>query len=65
VKEDRGRDLSRQIEQLDAQIDALVYKLHELTEEEIAGVAGRWVSNREGDYDALSREADRIARPQI
>jgi hypothetical protein len=34
-KEDRRHDLARQIEQLDAQIDALVYELYGLTEEEI------------------------------
>ncbi len=36
LKEDRRHDLARQIEQLDAQIDALVYELYGLTEEEIA-----------------------------
>jgi type I restriction-modification system DNA methylase subunit len=35
-KEDRRHDLARRIEQLDAQIDALVYELYGLTEEEIA-----------------------------
>jgi hypothetical protein len=40
LKEDRRHDLARQIEQLDAQIDALVYELYGLTEEEIAVVEG-------------------------
>jgi hypothetical protein len=39
-KEDRRHDLARQIKQLDAQIDALVYELYGLTEEEIAVVEG-------------------------
>jgi hypothetical protein len=41
LKEDRRHDLARQIERLDAQIDALVYELYGLTEEEIAVVEGR------------------------
>jgi hypothetical protein len=40
LKEDRRHDLARQIAQLDAQIDALVYELYGLTEEEIAVVEG-------------------------
>jgi len=40
-KEDRRHDLARQIEQLDAQIDALVYELYGLTEEEIKVVEGQ------------------------
>jgi hypothetical protein len=35
LKEDRRHDLARHIERLDAQIDALVYELYGLTEEEI------------------------------
>ena len=35
LKEDRRHDLARRIEQLDAQIDVLVYELYDLTEEEI------------------------------
>ena len=38
---DSRHDLARQIERLDAQIDALVYELYGLTEEEIAVVEGR------------------------
>jgi type I restriction-modification system DNA methylase subunit len=38
---DIRHDLARQIEQLDAQIDALVYELYGLTEGEIAVVEGR------------------------
>ena len=38
---DSRHDLARQIERLDAQIDALVYDLYGLTEEEIAVVEGR------------------------
>jgi phosphate uptake regulator len=34
--EDRRHDLAREIENLDAQIDQLVYELYGLTEEEIA-----------------------------
>ena len=41
LKEDRRHDLARQIEQLDAQIDALVYGLYGLTEKEIGVVEGR------------------------
>jgi len=40
LKEDRRHDLARQIERLDAQIDALVYELYGLTEEEIEIVEG-------------------------
>jgi hypothetical protein len=40
LKEDRRHDLARQIAQLDAQIDALVYELYGLTEEEVAVVEG-------------------------
>ena len=39
-KEDRRHDLARQIERLDAQIDALVYELYGLTEEETEIVQG-------------------------
>jgi predicted lipase len=39
-KEDRRHDLARRIERLDAEIDALVYELYGLTEEEIAIVEG-------------------------
>jgi hypothetical protein len=39
-KEDRRHDLARQIARLDAEIDALVYELYGLTEEEIAIVEG-------------------------
>jgi hypothetical protein len=39
-KEDRRHDLARQIDATDAQIDALVYELYGLTEEEIAIVEG-------------------------
>jgi type I restriction-modification system DNA methylase subunit/DNA-binding transcriptional MerR regulator len=46
-KEDRRHDLARQIEQLDAQIDALVYELYGLTEEEIAMMEGRQTSSEE------------------
>ena len=35
LKEDRRHDLARQIERLDAEIDALVFGLYGLTEEEI------------------------------
>jgi len=38
LKEDRRYDLARCIERLDAEIDALVYALYGLTEEEIAVV---------------------------
>jgi len=38
---DSRHNLARQIERLDAQIDALVYELYGLTEEEIAVVEGR------------------------
>jgi len=38
---DSRHDLARQIERLDAQIDALVYELYGLTEEEIVVVEGR------------------------
>ena len=38
LKEDRRHDLARRIERLDAEIDALVYELYELTEEEIGVV---------------------------
>jgi hypothetical protein len=38
---DARHDLARQIEQLDAQIDALVYQLYGLTVEEIALVEGQ------------------------
>jgi len=38
---DSRHDLARRIERLDAQIDALVYELYGLTEEEIAVVEGR------------------------
>jgi hypothetical protein len=38
---DSRHDLARQIERLDAQVDALVYELYGLTEEEIAIVEGR------------------------
>jgi hypothetical protein len=38
---DARHDLARQIEQLDAQIDALVYELYGLTVEEIALVEGQ------------------------
>lgn len=41
LKEDRRHDLARHIERLDAQIDALVYELYGLTEEEIGVVEGR------------------------
>ena len=41
LKEDRRHDLARRIEQLDAQIDALVYELYGLTDDEIALVEGR------------------------
>ena len=41
LKEGRRHDLARRIERLDAEIDALVYELYELTEEEIAIVEGR------------------------
>jgi phosphate uptake regulator len=44
---DVRHDLARQIEQLDAQIDALVYELYGLTEEEIAVVEGRQTSPKE------------------
>jgi hypothetical protein len=39
-KEDRRYDLARQVGRLDAQIDALVYELYGLTEEEIKVVEG-------------------------
>jgi hypothetical protein len=38
---DARHDLARQVEQLDAQIDALVYELYGLTQEEIAIVEGQ------------------------
>ncbi len=41
MKEDRRHDLARRIERLDAEIDALVYELYGLTEEEIGVVEGR------------------------
>lgn len=41
LKENRRHDLARQIKQLDAQIDALVYELYGLTEEEIGVVEER------------------------
>jgi hypothetical protein len=41
LKEDRRHDLARCIERLDAEIDALVYELYGLTEEEIGIVEGR------------------------
>jgi len=41
LKEDRRHDLARQIEQLDGQIDGLVYELYGLREEEIGVVEGR------------------------
>jgi type I restriction-modification system DNA methylase subunit len=41
LKEDRRHDLARKIEQVDARIDALVYELYGLTEEEIGMVGGR------------------------
>jgi hypothetical protein len=44
---DARHDLARQIEQLDAQIDALVYELYGLTEEEIAMVEERQTSSEE------------------
>jgi adenine-specific DNA-methyltransferase len=40
LKEDRRHDLARRIERLDAEIDALVYDLYGLTEEEVAVVEG-------------------------
>jgi hypothetical protein len=40
LKEDRRHDLARRIERLDAEIDALVYELYRLTEEEIGVVEG-------------------------
>jgi len=40
LKEDRRHDLARRIERLDAEIDALVYELYGLTEEEIGVVEG-------------------------
>ena len=40
LKEDRRHDLARRIERLDAEIDALVYELYGLTEEELALVEG-------------------------
>ena len=40
LKEDRRYDLARRIERLDAEIDALVYELYGLTEEEIGVVEG-------------------------
>ena len=40
LKEDRRHDLARRIERLDAEIDALVYELYGLTEEEIGVVGG-------------------------
>jgi type I restriction-modification system DNA methylase subunit len=43
LKEDRRHDLARRIEQLDAQIDGLVYELYGLTEEEIDVVERRGV----------------------
>ena len=41
LKEERRHDMARQVVQLDAQIDALVYELYGLTEEEIALVEGQ------------------------
>ncbi len=41
LKDDRRHDLARRIERLDREIDALVYELYGLTEEEIALVEGR------------------------
>ena len=41
LKEDRRHDLARRIERLDAEIDALVYELYGLTEEEIGVVEGQ------------------------
>jgi len=41
---DARHDLTRQIEQLDAQIDMLVYELYGLTEDEIAIVEGRQIT---------------------
>ncbi|MEA3345697.1 MAG: N-6 DNA methylase [Chloroflexota bacterium] len=41
LKEDRRHDLARHIERLDAEIDALVYELYGLTEEEIGVVEGQ------------------------
>jgi hypothetical protein len=42
-KEDRRHDLARQVERLDAQIDAPVYELYRLMEEEIKVVEGKEV----------------------
>jgi hypothetical protein len=39
-KEERRHDLAPQVARLDAQIDALVYELYGLTEEEIRVVEG-------------------------
>jgi type I restriction-modification system DNA methylase subunit len=44
---DIRHDLARQIEQLDAQIDALVYELYGLTEGEMAMVEGRQTPSKE------------------
>jgi len=41
LKEDRRHDLARQIEQLEAQIDGLVYELYGLTDGEVEIVEGR------------------------
>jgi len=41
LKEDRRHDLARRIERLDTEIDALVYELYGLTEEEIGVVEGQ------------------------
>jgi hypothetical protein len=43
LKEDRRHDLARRIEQLDAQIDGLVYELYGLTGEEVGVVEGKGV----------------------
>jgi phosphate uptake regulator len=43
---DIRHDLARQIEQLDAQIDALVYELYGLTEGEMAVVEGRQIPSK-------------------
>ena len=41
VAQERRHDLARRIERLDAEIDALVYELYGLTEEDIKIVEGR------------------------
>ena len=41
LKEDRRHDLAPRIEQLDAEIDVLVYELYGLTGEEIGVVEGQ------------------------